>query len=417
MALEVKVPRTTLTDEAVELIEWYVSDEAQVEAGEPLCLVESSKASIEIVSEQSGFVKILAFAGQRVPIRLPLCAIYSSLNEMQSRKLELKPIVAQQRGIDATKKALELAQRLGLDLWQIGKRGVIRTKDVQGFYEAQQASLGVTANDSITQEERNTLEGCQASSPKADDSAQRRLLRIIRTVLEPPLHGTMWVASRVPILSQLIETLVRVYSMGRVGSALRYAYYRNKLRSIGQDVRIDTGALFVIPEAIAIGDNTHIDTNVKIAASNPEQPVRIGKGVHIGANAVILGSGGVTIGDYAAVAAGSCVFSARNLPEMPARPGQLISMSHAAPANNTYIVWDTVVIEEYAFIGLNAVILPGVTVGRGSVVNSGAVVAKDIPAYAIVGSAKSSIVGRRRVNASDDGDGPGMHTGTNRGNS
>jgi acetyltransferase-like isoleucine patch superfamily enzyme len=38
----------------------------------------------------------------------------------------------------------------------------------------------------------------------------------------------------------------------------------------------------------------------------------------------------------------------------------------------------------WADIGTSAVILPGVTVGRGSIVGAGAVVTKDVPAFAVV---------------------------------
>lgn len=41
-------------------------------------------------------------------------------------------------------------------------------------------------------------------------------------------------------------------------------------------------------------------------------------------------------------------------------------------------------IEEWADIGTNAVILPGVTVGKGAIVGAGAVVTRSVPAYAIV---------------------------------
>lgn len=42
-------------------------------------------------------------------------------------------------------------------------------------------------------------------------------------------------------------------------------------------------------------------------------------------------------------------------------------------------------IEDDVWIGSNAIILPGVTIGRGAVVAAGAVVTKNIPRYAIVG--------------------------------
>ena len=43
-----------------------------------------------------------------------------------------------------------------------------------------------------------------------------------------------------------------------------------------------------------------------------------------------------------------------------------------------------VVIGAWSDIGTNAVVLPGVTIGKGSIVGAGAVVTKDVPAYAVV---------------------------------
>ena len=43
-----------------------------------------------------------------------------------------------------------------------------------------------------------------------------------------------------------------------------------------------------------------------------------------------------------------------------------------------------VVIEDDVWVGARAIILPGVTIGQGSVIGAGAVVAKTVPPYSIV---------------------------------
>lgn len=55
-------------------------------------------------------------------------------------------------------------------------------------------------------------------------------------------------------------------------------------------------------------------------------------------------------------------------------------------------IWDSgrgdrfeVVVGDDVWIGLNAIIVSGVTIGRGSVIAAGAVVSRDVPPYAIVG--------------------------------
>ena len=54
-----------------------------------------------------------------------------------------------------------------------------------------------------------------------------------------------------------------------------------------------------------------------------------------------------------------------------------------------------VVIEDYAWVASRATILPGVTIGRGAVVASCAVVTKDVPPLAIVAGVPAKIIGTR----------------------
>lgn len=56
----------------------------------------------------------------------------------------------------------------------------------------------------------------------------------------------------------------------------------------------------------------------------------------------------------------------------------------------------SVTIEDYVWIGHRAIIMPGVTLGRGAVVAAGAVVTKSVPAMAIVAGVPAQIIGQRR---------------------
>ncbi|HMA36752.1 MAG TPA: acyltransferase [Chloroflexia bacterium] len=55
-----------------------------------------------------------------------------------------------------------------------------------------------------------------------------------------------------------------------------------------------------------------------------------------------------------------------------------------------------VVVEDYAWIGMRAMIMPGVTIGEGAVVAAGAVVTRDVPPYTVVGGSPARPIGRRR---------------------
>lgn len=58
-----------------------------------------------------------------------------------------------------------------------------------------------------------------------------------------------------------------------------------------------------------------------------------------------------------------------------------------------------VAIEDDVWIGIGAIVLPGVTIGKGSIVSAGAVVTKDVPSYTIVGGVPAKLI--KRVNTPD----------------
>lgn len=57
---------------------------------------------------------------------------------------------------------------------------------------------------------------------------------------------------------------------------------------------------------------------------------------------------------------------------------------------------EPVTIEDYAFIGPRAIILPGVKIGKGAIVAAGAVVAKDIEPFKIVGGVPAKEIRERK---------------------
>ena len=74
-------------------------------------------------------------------------------------------------------------------------------------------------------------------------------------------------------------------------------------------------------------------------------------------------------------------------------------MTHSNPTRplrkilgEEYHIIKPVVIKKGAWIALNVVILPGVTVGENSIVATNSVVHKDVPAFTIVGGAPARIL-------------------------
>ena len=65
---------------------------------------------------------------------------------------------------------------------------------------------------------------------------------------------------------------------------------------------------------------------------------------------------------------------------------------------NQGVITSPVKIKRGAFVGINAIILPGVTIGKHAIVGAGAVVTKDVPDYTtVVGCPAQSLVKREKA--------------------
>lgn len=53
------------------------------------------------------------------------------------------------------------------------------------------------------------------------------------------------------------------------------------------------------------------------------------------------------------------------------------------------------------FLGMNVIVLPGVTIGEGSVIGSGCVVSKDVPPFSILVSAKPRIIRQKNLETNE----------------
>lgn len=113
--------------------------------------------------------------------------------------------------------------------------------------------------------------------------------------------------------------------------------------------------------------------------------VNIGKDVFIDRFAVIDGSfpERVTIEDEVRIAPGAVVVAHY-------QPGATLSACSPPFVK-------AVRLGKSSFIGVNAVIMPGVTVGEGAIVMAGSVVLSDVPPYNIVGGNPARVISRVRT--------------------
>jgi acetyltransferase-like isoleucine patch superfamily enzyme len=104
---------------------------------------------------------------------------------------------------------------------------------------------------------------------------------------------------------------------------------------------------------------------------------RIGKNVFINFDCTFLDLGGIIIEDNVLIA-----------PKV-----SLLSEGHPiAPEDRQSLMVGKIHIKMNVWIGANATILPGVTIGENSIVAAGAVVSKDVPDNVVVGGTPAKII-------------------------
>ncbi|HKB88276.1 MAG TPA: acyltransferase [Patescibacteria group bacterium] len=138
---------------------------------------------------------------------------------------------------------------------------------------------------------------------------------------------------------------------------IRKFFYILSGMKIGKGSVVHMWANFFDPTGILIGDDTIIGDHV-----------------------FLDGRAKLTIGNHVDMASSVMIYNSE----------------HDLEKENFEARTEPVTIEDYVFIGPRAIILPGVKVGRGSVVAAGAVVTKDVPDFAIVGGVPAKIIGERK---------------------
>jgi acetyltransferase-like isoleucine patch superfamily enzyme len=186
----------------------------------------------------------------------------------------------------------------------------------------------------------------------------------------------------------------------------RLLLHRVRLEKLGAGSEIETGVSLQYPDRIRIGSGARIGRNATLRANTEQRPgISLGDGVWVqdsviinanrgqvtlgarswlGPFCLVYGNGGVSIGTNVLVAAHTSINT----------------VSHEStrcdiPINDQPVLTAPVTIEDDVWIGLNAVILQGVTIGRGAIIGAGAVVTKSVPAWSIALGVPAKIVGRR----------------------
>ena len=149
------------------------------------------------------------------------------------------------------------------------------------------------------------------------------------------------------------------YSSLRLGqTALRRLCGKMMLASCGKKVNIEKGAVF--SAKVSLGDYSGIGINAHI-------------------------SGTCTIGSYVMMGPNVTIITRNHKHDDLQQPMMFQGFEEEKP----------VVIGDDVWIGERVMIMPGVHIGKGSIIAAGAVVTHDVPEYAVVGGVPAKIIKMR----------------------
>jgi acetyltransferase-like isoleucine patch superfamily enzyme len=162
---------------------------------------------------------------------------------------------------------------------------------------------------------------------------------------------------------------------------------------VGMGAAAGEGCNIIVPigASLSIGAECYLGRHVELG---PGGHISIGDQTSIQDRSILVGD--VKLGRYCVVSLNVLMTSGRHYfdqwPHLLIRDQDLrvasdfeLQTAHSQP----------IVVEEDCWLGMNSVIMPGVTVGRGCVVGSNAVVTRDLPPYSVVVGAPARIVRQR----------------------
>ena len=149
--------------------------------------------------------------------------------------------------------------------------------------------------------------------------------------------------------------------------------HRGRHSVIHGSVRMDTPPY----RKFHLGDYSVVESFACI--NNAVGDVSIGDHTRIGLHNTIIGP--VSIGSHVNLAQGITVTALNHIFSDPQKR-----------IDEQGVCTNQVIIEDDTWIGANAVILPGVTIGRHSVIAAGAVVTKDIPPHSLAAGIPAKII-------------------------
>ncbi len=144
-----------------------------------------------------------------------------------------------------------------------------------------------------------------------------------------------------------------------------------ELAACGEGCVFEEGVRIFHPDRVWIGAHVYVGHDTILKGYHAGD-LRVGDGAWIGQQCFFHAAGDLAIGANVGIGPG-----VRIITSMHREAGRGTPILHAP------IDFAPVRVEDDADLGVGAIVLPGVTIGRGAQIGAGAVVTRDVPPYAV----------------------------------
>jgi len=154
-------------------------------------------------------------------------------------------------------------------------------------------------------------------------------------------------------------------------------FSRSELGGCAESAILEEGVLIFHPEHVFLSEDVYVGHRA-ILKGYYRNELRIGRGAWIGQDVFMHAAGGIDIGENVGIGPRAIILTSSH-----ALPGEAEAFDET-PILHRPLCFAAVRLEPGCDIGVGAIILPGVTVGRLAQVGAGAVVTRDVPPRSVV---------------------------------
>ena len=130
-----------------------------------------------------------------------------------------------------------------------------------------------------------------------------------------------------------------------------------------------------VPGILSQACTSRVDDFVLVTAKTT-----VGHFVHVSSHVAILGGATVALGDFCTVAGGVRIYTSTDVPAQENLVGPCVPRSLRGALKS-----GSVILEPFSALSANVLVMPGVTIGEGAVVNAGSIVTHSLDPWCVYG--------------------------------